>query len=374
MIFKNYFNQHREDPRIAARIQAATKVTMDKESREKMRAMLSQYAQMRPIRSEEGADAEFTITRLSIFLTRHSMPAFALVLVLLVGGGTAAAAQGALPGDLLYPVKVHVNEELQATLAITAKAKAAWAVDRAERRLEEAATLAVAGKLNDVTRAELDTNFSTHLKTAREDGAQLERDNDIASAAEVETHIGATLRAHEEVLSSVRAKLSEMKKEQAQVDAVISSVHAAAFTSAEKEITLESKIKQEPESSVATAALDKRTSARRSIETTKELLVRSKKRLNSDAKSKAQVQLKVATDAFVAGEASDARGDKGSAFSDFNAALRGALQTGAFVSGRLNVSATSDDEDHRATTATSSANTVNIAAPKSSSTKADLGL
>src|SRR5438105_2432135 len=38
--------------------------------------------------------------------------AFALVLIVLFGG-TAYAAEGSLPGDALYPIKIHVTEPLQ---------------------------------------------------------------------------------------------------------------------------------------------------------------------------------------------------------------------------------------------------------------------
>ncbi len=360
MKFNTIFKQ--DDPQIAAKIKAATQIRMDEAARERTRALLSEYVKMRPIRADAtSVSGEPRYNRFSEFFMRHSMPAFAAVLVLAVGGGTAAAAEGALPGDILYPIKVHVNEEVQATLAFTPKAKADWAVDRAERRLEEAATLAVAGKLNDVTRAEIDTNFSAHLKAAGEDGAKLESDNDLATAAEVQTNIGATLRAHEEVLGAVSAKLSDGDK--AQVDAVIASVHTAADLSAEKEVALEHKIKQEPAERVASVVKDKRTSARRHIETTKELLVRSKQRLPAETKSKAQAHLKAATDAFVAGEASDARGDAKTAFSDFNAALSGAVQTDAYVSGGLNVSDDSKNEKTATGTSVAATTTTNGEVP-----------
>src|SRR5436309_3366576 len=72
-----------------------------------------------------------------------SMPVFAIITILaLMGGGTSLAAQNALPGDFLYPVKVNVNENIVAGLAFTAEAKAKVETDLAERRLEEAAELA----------------------------------------------------------------------------------------------------------------------------------------------------------------------------------------------------------------------------------------
>ena len=37
----------------------------------------------------------------------------ALIIALVLGGGTSFAAEGSLPGDLLYPVKIGVNEEFR---------------------------------------------------------------------------------------------------------------------------------------------------------------------------------------------------------------------------------------------------------------------
>ncbi|MEK7156321.1 MAG: DUF5667 domain-containing protein, partial [Patescibacteria group bacterium] len=208
----NIFKQE-EDREIAAKIRAATKVRMDDAAREKTRALLFEYVKMRPVRAQ--APVSTYESGLSGFFARHSIPAFAAVFVLIIGGGTAAAAEGALPGDILYPVKVHVNEEMRATLATTPKAKADWQVSRAERRLEEAATLALSGKLDDVARAELDTNLDSHVKIAGENRRQLEDDNDTSDASEVETSIQAVLIARENILDGKLAAKAAARPEAA---------------------------------------------------------------------------------------------------------------------------------------------------------------
>src|SRR3990167_3004686 len=199
----NFFKQ--DDREIAAKIRAATKVRMDDAARERTRALLSEYVKMRPVRVVEPAPVPGPLSGVSAFFMRHSMPAFAAVFVLIIGGGTAAAAEGALPGDVLYPIKVHVNEEMRATLTVSQKAKPDWQVVRAERRLEEAATLALSGKLDDATRAELDTNLDAHVKLASENKQKLEDENDASGASEVRTNINAVLIARENILDGKRA-------------------------------------------------------------------------------------------------------------------------------------------------------------------------
>lgn len=46
------------------------------------------------------------------------MPVFVLLLAVLMGRGTAFAAEGALPGEPLYPIKIYVNEEVRAAFIV----------------------------------------------------------------------------------------------------------------------------------------------------------------------------------------------------------------------------------------------------------------
>jgi len=64
----------------------------------------------------------------------------ALVL-LLAGGGVAYAAEGSMPGDLLYPVKVHITEPIISGLSLTSARRAQWNIQTIERRLNESNAL-----------------------------------------------------------------------------------------------------------------------------------------------------------------------------------------------------------------------------------------
>jgi hypothetical protein len=89
--------------------------------------------------------------------------AFAVLVIMVgVGGGAAYAAQDALPGDALYPVKVAVTEPIEGALAASPEAKRAWNAKVAETRLDEAAALAKKGALTAATSEELAANFNAH--------------------------------------------------------------------------------------------------------------------------------------------------------------------------------------------------------------------
>lgn len=74
------------------------------------------------------------------FLKRFASASIAsAVTVTLAGGGIALAAENALPGDVLYPVKIHIMEPIRTSLSSTPVARAQWNVRQIERRLLESA-------------------------------------------------------------------------------------------------------------------------------------------------------------------------------------------------------------------------------------------
>ncbi len=86
------------------------------------------------------------------------------VFILAMSGGVVLAAEHALPGDILYPVKLNVNEKVEGVFKTTPAAKAAWQEQQAVRRLKEAETLVDQGKLDDSKRAQIEKEFSKNVK------------------------------------------------------------------------------------------------------------------------------------------------------------------------------------------------------------------
>lgn len=134
------------------------------------------------------------------FLHTRVLVPLAIMLVVFVGAGTTAAAQGALPGDMLYPIKVSVNETVEVALATTPVDKAQVQASLAQRRLEEAEALAAKGTLTAATSAKLAANFEVHAANAQALAADvLAKDPD--AAASLNTHIGSSLATHGAILA-----------------------------------------------------------------------------------------------------------------------------------------------------------------------------
>jgi len=71
-------------------------------------------------------------------------------------GGAVYASSGAVPGELLYPVKVKIVEPVLDVVNNSQEKKAAWQEEKVVRRIEEARILADQDKLDDKKLAELD--------------------------------------------------------------------------------------------------------------------------------------------------------------------------------------------------------------------------
>lgn len=124
----------------------------------------------------------------------------ALVLVVFVGGGTAAAAEGALPGDALYPVKIYVNEAVTLSLATTPAAKAEAHAALAERRITEAQSLAAEGRLDEETTESLALGVETHVAAAEAE-ADLAEGAKAGAGREVKAKLAAVLDTNARVLA-----------------------------------------------------------------------------------------------------------------------------------------------------------------------------
>jgi len=131
-----------------------------------------------------------------------------LVFVLAGAGTVSAAAGGALPGDLLYPVKINVNESVKIALASTPASRAQVHAELADARVEEAQALAAQGRLDTAATAKLSDNFDEHAKHAQ-DLVQSIAESDPGSAVEITTELDSALAANGAVLRSLGDKSTD---------------------------------------------------------------------------------------------------------------------------------------------------------------------
>lgn len=130
-----------------------------------------------------------------VFWFRHSrlVPAIALVLIVALGTGTSFAAEGAVPGDLLYPVKIKINEPVRNIVKLTPEARAHWEEEKINRRLKEAETLATREELDEKTRSEIEALLEDHVKSFEDTIDQVEKFNNERQIKEVQKELNKTI-------------------------------------------------------------------------------------------------------------------------------------------------------------------------------------
>lgn len=143
------------------------------------------------------ASEPFVTMRFGSWQFRTFASVFALFLVV----GVPMLAERAAPGDVLYLMKVNVNEEVLASLTWDSADKIAWETERVERRVEEARLLAQEGKLTEETEAQVAEAVREHTENASREIATL-RTTDAEGAEVAQAALASTLDVQTAMLAS----------------------------------------------------------------------------------------------------------------------------------------------------------------------------
>ncbi|OGG41361.1 hypothetical protein A2837_02485 [Candidatus Kaiserbacteria bacterium RIFCSPHIGHO2_01_FULL_46_22] len=189
---------------------------LSESSRARMQADLLEYARFHSVKDgvRVGADSRSigqvpqSTSLFNLFKQPKSMTAAIMVIVLLAGGGTSYAAEAAVPGDVLYPVKIEVNENIRSAFAISNEAEAKLQARLAEERLEEAEELSARGELTTEHAAYLGLRIKAHYDEAKELSAEAAADGNQEASTTVRSSLEGSLRAHANVLNDINLNVS----------------------------------------------------------------------------------------------------------------------------------------------------------------------
>ncbi len=189
---------------------------------------LIQKAKSAALRPEEKSRLRFTLQKLAndtkvatpfwsftFIQTYHYIPA-TLVVLFILGGGTSFLAQGALPGDALYSMKLNVNESLESTFTWNDMQSAEVEALQATRRLEEAETLASVGLLTVEQNDEIKTSFSKKVNSLNQKLGKMSDEGDEDKAQEVLNKFDTNVQTK----ISKLAEVSEKKNTKEAIDIV----------------------------------------------------------------------------------------------------------------------------------------------------------
>lgn len=168
----------------------ALSLSLRKDERKELRERLLSYMEYHPMPENQTFSRHRSLSyKVRTTLMGHSwvlgrvtagLAVFFLVVV-------PVAAERALPGDVLYPIKVRINEELRGALVSSSPyQQVEWETERLERRISEAKLLADAGELTPAAEAEVAEAIKKHSDAAKASINSIrESDNDDATLAEI---------------------------------------------------------------------------------------------------------------------------------------------------------------------------------------------
>ena len=164
-------------------------------------------------------------------MPRFAIPIASILSVVLVGSSTAYAAIGSLPGDILYPFKIQVIENMEISLAMGKLAQATIHAELAARRVAEARELASQGRLDSSTSATIQANFDQHINEARSEAVVHNSGTSTEDRDEASVSVSLVADASDlEKIGLQSDNLDTRNNAHSFADHILSRTHAAAIT------------------------------------------------------------------------------------------------------------------------------------------------
>jgi hypothetical protein len=215
------------------------------------------------------------------------------ITLLLTGASVSYAAEGALPGDILYPAKIYVNEQVVGALSLSQETKAKWAYRRVERRLGEAEKLASEGRLNSNTRSIVEKGLKSSADEVNARIIQFKDEGKQQSGAEISSEFETSLRAHEQILKTLNTRDNEQSKTE-EIAPILLNIQSRAREATESRKETERAVSLSSENSAETAAESSLKSTKNKIEEIQQIIKNSKGRIGEKATKNAETRLQEA--------------------------------------------------------------------------------
>ncbi len=309
-------------------------VVLDVDQKKHIQKNLVAFMKANPVRKNTDERLINQTQRLFLFFTqKHMYASIATILVLLTGTGTAFAAENTLPGDTLYPVKLHINESVRGAVALTHEARANWETKVAERRLDEASKLESKGKLSPETEAKIEARLETQTKKIKAKIEKLEATGNTEIAAAMSARLENALELHEQLLEKLKSSEDLTKKE---IKPLVKKLHSEATNIRETRLKLDEKINAQNENGLKVAAEKRMKNSQKHIGQVKEYFDDHDVRPTSSANIKLELAIKTQSE----GKAKFEAGQYKEAFTLFGTAQR--LSHEAKLMGQVNSNLKSD--------------------------------
>lgn len=143
-------------------------------------------------------------------INKNKLAVSLAVVVIVAGtGGASAFAEKSIPGDLLYGVKVSINEPVAGIFAFSKEEKTEWKERLIERRLKEAQKLVSGNSLDEKIRLALEAKIKSHIDDFNLSANELALEKgQFDHSSDLNIRLQASLEAYKDVLQSLSGDVS----------------------------------------------------------------------------------------------------------------------------------------------------------------------
>lgn len=175
----------------------AEKVQLSSAEKNSMREALVSYVRLNPVVTPTPYVSMFSSIKKNTFRNNKTLPIL-VTLGILMGGSVSFAAEGATPGDALYPIKIYVNESARGVVAFTPESRARWGVRLVERRLEEIEKITLREGIALPVLEAAESNFEKYTERVNTRIVRLEDRGDKEKALALSERLAQGIQEHEE--------------------------------------------------------------------------------------------------------------------------------------------------------------------------------
>lgn len=182
-------------------LQTLSHAKMTRDEKTRQRSALMAYADTNPMIVATTAPTFFSVL---IGSTRFPLYATLMGIIVIGGGASTLAAEGSVPGDAFYGIKIHVNEPLMSALSPSAEGQARVSAQLAARRVDEVVTLASSGRLTDEKQQYLSDAFAKEVEKTKVHTNVLTSKGETDAAEAVTADFASSLAGEAQALAAVQ--------------------------------------------------------------------------------------------------------------------------------------------------------------------------
>ncbi len=342
--------------------QAKKAIFLSTKEKEAIRSSLISFMKDNPVRSEQFGYEYYKAISLSVgYVTRvikliTERPALKYasiisVFAVLVCGGISFASQSSLPGDILYPVKVGVNEKVLSSMLFSDESKAKYNIHLVQLRLEEGEKMASEKKLDNKTSTEIKLLLNKQIENANNYSNDIKYKN-IRLSAEINSELEASLNAHAKILDNLADR--ENNGITKNIKNILSDVESRTEEIKKTRQDSEDELSLKSLNYLKDSADSKLKEAEDKVAKAGDFISDEKENISSSSYNDAEANLNVAKDIILQGQQKFQSSDYSQAFSLFQKAIRISQETQINVAAsiklkiklpKIKINSVNEDED-----------------------------